>query len=141
MGERADEVTDKTPDEIRSDIEETRSEMGETIDAIQGRVGPEHLKETVRKETIGRARVIADQTTARVRESSSKLVERAEPALEQARSQARPIIDQAQQNLQRGRTRFQELQKENPPLAYGIVAGILAVVILLIWLVSRGEER
>jgi gas vesicle protein len=88
MGERADEVnrhydTDATnaaganeieaPEdtaEIRAGIEETRAEMSETIEAIQERLNPQHLKEqvkdqvreqfqeakaTVREATIGKA--------------------------------------------------------------------------------------
>jgi len=88
MGERSDEInrnygtgasnsagaeeiqhTDDTT-EIRTGIEETRAEMSETIDAIQERLNPQHLKEqvkdqvreqfqevkaTVREATIGKA--------------------------------------------------------------------------------------
>jgi gas vesicle protein len=88
MGERSDQVnrdygagasdaagaeaiqhTDDTT-EIRAGIEETRAEMSETIDAIQERLNPQHLKEqvtdqvreqfqevkaTVREATIGKA--------------------------------------------------------------------------------------
>lgn len=86
MGQRADEMNrdaiaraagnaaegagaDDTA-EIRADIEQTRSQMGETIDAIQARLNPQHIGEqvkeqvreqihevtsTVREATIGRA--------------------------------------------------------------------------------------
>src|SRR3954466_583870 len=88
MGERSDQVnrdygagasdaagaeaiqhTDDTT-EIRAGIEETRTEMSETIEAIQERLNPQHLKEqvkdqvreqfqevkaTVREATIGKA--------------------------------------------------------------------------------------
>jgi len=64
----ADEIEDTT--EIRAGIEETRAEMSETIEAIQERLNPQHLKEqvkdqvreqfqeakaTVREATIGKA--------------------------------------------------------------------------------------
>lgn len=64
MGERADEVryddladdtdyeeieTDGTA-EIRSNIEQTRSEMSGTIEAIQARLAPDHLKEQVKEQ-------------------------------------------------------------------------------------------
>lgn len=139
MGEGTDEVRDRSPEELRADIESTRSEMGETIDAIEDRIGPEQVKESVRRETIGRARVVADQTSARVKATSSRLVERAQPALEEARRQAGPYAEQAQENLQRGRTRLQRMQEDNPAMLYGIVAGVFAMVILLIWLLSRGD--
>jgi hypothetical protein len=68
---RADEI-EQTEDtaEIRAEIEETRAEMSGTIEAIQERLNPEHLKEqvkdqvreqfqevkaTVREATIGKA--------------------------------------------------------------------------------------
>jgi len=92
MGERADEVNsyydidaanaagadeiEATEDtaEIRAGIEETRAEMSETIEAIQDRLNPQHLKEqvkdqvreqfqevkaTVREATIGKAEDMA----------------------------------------------------------------------------------
>lgn len=47
------------PEAIRVEIEETRVELGETIDAIQERLSPAHLKEqakeTVREATVGKA--------------------------------------------------------------------------------------
>lgn len=50
MGERPDPVTGRTEstDEIRRDIERTQREMGHTIDEIQYRLSPEHLKEEAR---------------------------------------------------------------------------------------------
>jgi hypothetical protein len=57
MGERADELRSEDPDEIRADIEETRAEMSETIDAIQERMSPDYLKQqaldTVRDAAVG----------------------------------------------------------------------------------------
>jgi len=68
MGERADQVTrhyttdassaagankiEHTDDtaEIRAEIEETRAEMSGTIDAIQERLNPQHLKEQVKEQ-------------------------------------------------------------------------------------------
>ena len=54
----ADESEDRT-EEIREDIEQTRSEMSQTIDELQDKLSPQHLKaqvkDTVREATIGRA--------------------------------------------------------------------------------------
>lgn len=48
---------------IRSEIEQTRAEMSETLNAIQARLSPDHLKEQarekVREATIGRAKDMA----------------------------------------------------------------------------------
>jgi hypothetical protein len=54
------------PDALRAEIAETRSELSETIDAIQERLGPEHVKaqadalkdqatDTIREATVGKA--------------------------------------------------------------------------------------
>jgi hypothetical protein len=49
---------DESPEEIRADIEETREEMGGTLDALGERLDPNRLmseaKENVREATIGR---------------------------------------------------------------------------------------
>ena len=49
---------DESPEEIRADIEETREEMGGTLDALGDRLDPNRLmneaKENVREATIGR---------------------------------------------------------------------------------------
>jgi NAD(P)-dependent dehydrogenase (short-subunit alcohol dehydrogenase family) len=60
------------PSEIRSDIEETRAEMSETIDAIQSKLDPQRVKErvadTVREATVGRAQYYAEQARAKIEE-------------------------------------------------------------------------
>ncbi len=52
-----------SPEEIRADIERTRADMSETIDAIQERLSPQNLaeqaKETVYDATVGRAQQTA----------------------------------------------------------------------------------
>jgi hypothetical protein len=53
MGERADELRSEDPDAIRADIEQTRAEMSETIDAIQERMSPDYLKQQVRDAAVG----------------------------------------------------------------------------------------
>jgi Protein of unknown function (DUF3618) len=52
--------------EIRSQIEHTRAEISQTIDAIQGRLSPSRLvtdaKETVKEATVGRVKRFASKT-------------------------------------------------------------------------------
>lgn len=54
----ADVSSDDDPEQIREEIENTRAEMSETIDAIQERLNPQRIKEeateAVREATIGR---------------------------------------------------------------------------------------
>ncbi len=56
---------EKDPDEIKADIERTRAEMSETVEAIQEKLSPEHLRGRiryrVREAAIGRARNMANR--------------------------------------------------------------------------------
>jgi hypothetical protein len=63
----ADEVPSApTSDEIRSQIEQTRAEMSDTIDAIQSRLSPKRVladaKDSVTEVTVGRVRRLAQRT-------------------------------------------------------------------------------
>lgn len=71
MDERTDEVNgDESAEQIRDDIAQTRSEMSETIDAIQDKLDPQHLKEQavekVHDATIGRAQTLAENAKEKV---------------------------------------------------------------------------
>ena len=55
------------PDALRAEIAETRSELSETIDAIQERLGPEHVK--------AQADALKDQVTDTIREATVGKVE------------------------------------------------------------------
>jgi hypothetical protein len=64
-GYAADEPsTTRRTAEIRSDIEQTRADMSETIDAIQDRLRPANLvsqaKDTVRDATVGKVKQVAE---------------------------------------------------------------------------------
>jgi len=65
------------PDEIRDEIEQTRSEMSGTIDAIQDRLSPDTLKEqakeAVRDATIGRAQTMVDDVTDSARQTGNSI--------------------------------------------------------------------
>ena len=62
-------ATDRRTREIRSEIEQTREDMSETIDAIQNRLRPSSIvsnaKDTVREATVGKVKQMA--TSARRR--------------------------------------------------------------------------
>jgi len=64
VGERGGE---ERPEEIRVEIEQTRVELSETLDAIQERLSPEHLKEqatsAVREATVGKAEQAVSSAT------------------------------------------------------------------------------
>lgn len=75
------DVYDENTEQLRSDIEDTRAEMSQTINEIQERLSPEHLvdqaKEAVREATIGKVEKMMGQV-------SETLSEVTEPALEMA---------------------------------------------------------
>lgn len=73
------EFHESETERIKADIEDTRAEMGQTINEIQERLSPEHLmgqvKETVREATIGKVERVMDK----VGETISNVTE---PAME-----------------------------------------------------------
>lgn len=72
---------DDEAERIKADIEDTRAELGQTINEIQERLSPEHLmdqvKETVREATIGKVERVMD----RVGETISNVTEPAMDAM------------------------------------------------------------
>jgi hypothetical protein len=76
MDQRADQLNEEA---IKADIEDTRAELGQTLNEIQERLSPEHVmdqvKETVREATIGKV----ERVMERVNENISNV---AEPAME-----------------------------------------------------------
>jgi len=73
------ESTADDPEQIREEIEQTRSEMSGTIDAIQQRLSPDTLKEqakeAVRDATIGRAQTMVDDVTYSARQKGTTVVD------------------------------------------------------------------
>jgi ElaB/YqjD/DUF883 family membrane-anchored ribosome-binding protein len=73
------EYPDRETERIKAEIEDTRAEMGQTINEIQERLSPEHLmgqvKETVREATIGKVERVMDKV-------GEKISNVTEPAME-----------------------------------------------------------
>src|SRR5919202_1836287 len=74
------------PDALREEIAETRSELSETIDAIQERLSPEHVKEqvdalkdqatdTIREATVGKAEQMVTNVHETVKGTGKTTVE------------------------------------------------------------------
>jgi len=70
---------DAETERIKADIEDTRAELGQTLNEIQERLSPEHLmgqvKETVREATIGKVEKVMEQI-------NEKISNVAEPAID-----------------------------------------------------------
>jgi ElaB/YqjD/DUF883 family membrane-anchored ribosome-binding protein len=75
---------EQRPEAIREDVEETRAEMSETIDALQERLNPDTLKQeakgAVRGATIGRAEEMVGTAQHRAEDVMSTTQERAKGA-------------------------------------------------------------
>jgi vacuolar-type H+-ATPase subunit H len=63
-------VSSNEPEGIRAQIKQTRAQMGHTIDEIQARLSPEHIKqqtqEAIREATIGKVEKMANQVENKV---------------------------------------------------------------------------
>ncbi len=84
-----DAHTSDDPNEIRNDIEETRAQMSETINAIEDRLSPRHLKDeakdavaqsvqqakdSVRDATIGRVEAMVNNTSNSARGAGNTFI-------------------------------------------------------------------
>jgi hypothetical protein len=85
MGETADKVRaaraaaagtpGSDPEQIRSEIEETRAEMSQTINALEEKLDPARIADRVKEEVRERASEAIDSATERVREATGKAQE------------------------------------------------------------------
>lgn len=75
----AEEAAAEDPAQIRAEIEETRAEMSQTIDAIQEKLDPQHIKEQVAEKvheaTIGRVQELAHTASEKISETAQKIGE------------------------------------------------------------------
>lgn len=152
MSDEKTVTTEETTAQLRDDIEETRAEMSQTIDAIQDKLNPEKIKaqliENVKDSTVGRAKEFAhfagekfDQVKEKVEEvagrigdvvqtaavasavAGEKAVEETEPTRETAAQQTKLIADFA---------------KRNPLHAAGVLVPLLGLVL---WIALRGHDN
>lgn len=97
-------------DPADNDVEHTRAEMSETIDAIQERLDPERLTDEARDvatEVTEEARVAVNDAIEKIKEAFPELTEQAEQtardvidhALQEAKSSLPVLTDQAQETV------------------------------------------
>ena len=104
MGERADEMTtsevtaldattdsDQKPEEIRAEIEQTRAQMSQTIDAIQEKLSPDHLKEQVKEATVGKVQQAAHSVGDKAKAAGSDIQEKAAPVMTYVKRHPLPV--------------------------------------------------
>jgi ElaB/YqjD/DUF883 family membrane-anchored ribosome-binding protein len=87
---------------LRADIEQTRAEMGETIDAIKEKLSPEHLVEQVKgtvhdaaAERVSHAKEVVKETAAGAVASAREVAERAREAAGHALDAAKETVSGA----------------------------------------------
>ena len=103
--QRDDELfaIDEPPGHDRSEVEQTRAEMSETIDAIQERLAPERLTTEVSEE----AQAVADHAVDKVKDAFPELSGQAEQvardvidhALQEAKGSLPVLTEQAQETI------------------------------------------
>jgi ElaB/YqjD/DUF883 family membrane-anchored ribosome-binding protein len=66
--------SDRTPDEIEREIEETRDRMGRDIDELGQRLSPQNLKQQAKEAITEKGQEIADKVGAQARYTGSRVV-------------------------------------------------------------------
>jgi ElaB/YqjD/DUF883 family membrane-anchored ribosome-binding protein len=79
---------------MQAEIEQTRAEMSDTIDAIQDRLSPQHIvaqaKETVREATVGRIQDMVNSATETATGLADQVQDSAQQAIESVRDNPLP---------------------------------------------------
>ena len=103
--DRFDDAPDDEADEaarLRSEIEQTRAGMGETIDAIQEKLNPENIREqvvaSVREATIGRVERVMENVGEKVSEVTQPAYEAVGRAGTVVRETGSSVIDTIRRN-------------------------------------------
>lgn len=87
-----------SPDAIRAQIEETREEMAETLDTLQGKLDPRYLKnralDQIHAATIGKIEPRLEDAELRVQQTLTAMSERAASVVEGASTRTQQIAAQ-----------------------------------------------
>lgn len=99
---KQDEPTgNETSDQIRAEIEETRAELTETIDALQDKLDPNRIKDRAIDATVGKVQNLAHSAQEKIApavETAKKLNEAAAPAKEKVKEKIPVVIDYVRNN-------------------------------------------
>jgi ElaB/YqjD/DUF883 family membrane-anchored ribosome-binding protein len=118
-------------EEIRAEMEATRAEMSQTIDAIQEKLAPEELKE----QAVDVAKDVAEQVTAHVREAIQDATENAKQAVRQATiGRAEDLVYTTRDGAREVTFNMMDTIRENP-----LPAAIVGIG--LGWLLMNSSKR
>jgi Protein of unknown function (DUF3618) len=119
------ESTASTPDEIRDEIEQTRAELGDTVDALTAKLD---VKTQVKDRVAGAKSSVTDAVT----DAASK-AKQATPAPVQN------VLGQAGATLNQASAKASPLVEQARPYGKQIAAGVAAVLVLLFALRRRSK--
>jgi gas vesicle protein len=118
----------KSASEVRADIEDTRSDMSDTIDAIADRTSPRRMVERRRRAMADGWRSVRERVMGRAESASSGAGDGARHLSESARDTAGSVVDTARQVPDTVVS-----QTQGNPVAVGLVAfgaGLLAATLI-----------
>ena len=103
--EESPSTGNETSDQLRQEIEETRAELTETIDALQDKLDPNRIKDRAIESTVGRVQEFAHTASEKIGpvaekavEAAKKLSEAATPAKAKAKEKFPALIETARNN-------------------------------------------
>lgn len=108
--------------EIRVQIEQTRAEMGETIDAIKEKLNPEHLTQQARER-------IQDATVGRAQAAASAIRDTMAAQAEEAAGRAQAAVDSAAQAAREAGSMLGQFLRAN-----GLVAALAGAGVACLWI-------
>lgn len=147
--------TTQSPDEIRGQIEQTRADMSETIDALQEKLDPQRIKaravDSVKEKAqrrVQQAKATVQAGAAQAKDTASSLSAQAQQAIQQAPGTLQRLPAEApdrlralgnEARLQTARTvdRVQRLRRDDPDAFRRLVIGASAALGALVLLVAR----
>src|SRR5690242_1171971 len=148
-------ATNQSPGEIRGEIEQTRVDMSETIDAMQEKLDPQRVKaravDSVKEKTrqgVQQAKETVQAGVAQAKGAASSLSAQAQQAIQQAPGTLQRLPAEAPDRLralgnearfQAARTvdRVQRLRRDDPDAFRRLVIGASAALGALVLLVAR----
>jgi cell division septum initiation protein DivIVA len=120
-------------DHLQRDVERTRRELGETVEALAHKVDvPGRVKEQA-QETAGRVKEQAQETAVRVKEQAQETAERVKEQAQETRQRLTAATDEAIGSLPEPVAEQVEKARRHP----GAIAAALIALIVAIWAISR----
>ncbi|HST90317.1 MAG TPA: DUF3618 domain-containing protein [Ktedonobacterales bacterium] len=147
--------TNQSPDAIRDEIEQTRADMSETIDALQEKLDPQRIKaravDSVKEKaqrSVQQAKQTVQAGAAQAKDTAAVLSAQAQQAIQQAPGtlqrlpaeapdRLRALGNEAQFQATRTVDRVQRLRRDDPGAFRRLVIGAAAALGALVLLIIR----